>query len=150
VGAALPECKYNEAGAEIALRPSRIALLGVCVLALATLVLIAATPGSPGLRILVATWVACLSLEAIHGVALRRGARGVRAILMRRSREIEVQMANGLWHAGLMCDGSFVAPWLTIVRWRPQGSRFDRTVVILPDMLGAAEFRRLRVLLRWS
>jgi len=44
----------------------------------------------------------------------------------------------------------FVAPWLTIVRWRPPGARFDRTVMVLPGMLTDDCFRRLRVLLRFA
>ena len=47
-------------------------------------------------------------------------------------------------------DGSFVAPWLTIVRSRPKGAWFDRTLVVLPDMLDADAFRELRLRLRWE
>jgi hypothetical protein len=43
-----------------------------------------------------------------------------------------------------------VAPWLTIVRWRPDGARRDGTVLLLPDMAEAEALRRLRVLLRWA
>jgi hypothetical protein len=43
-----------------------------------------------------------------------------------------------------------VAPWLTIVRWRPEGAWFDRTVPLLPGMLDEEMFRRLRVVLRFA
>ena len=52
--------------------------------------------------------------------------------------------------AGEIVAGSFVAPWLTIVHWRAASSRLVRTVVVLPDMLDAATFRALRVILRWA
>jgi hypothetical protein len=122
----------------------------LAVAAVATLALIAATPGMTALRILAATWIACAALEAIHRVALHRGRRGVVAMRLLRSGEIAVCMAGGAWRHGVARDGSFVAPWLTIVRWRPEGARLDRTILILPDMLGEDAFRALRVLLRWS
>jgi hypothetical protein len=149
VGVAPAEHKYSEA-VRSGLAPSRRAAAGLAAMGLATLALIAVTPGPSRLRILGATAVACGSLEAIHRVALRRGRRGVRALILRRSREIEVGLASGRWRHGAVRDGSFAAPWLTIVRWRPQGARFDRSIVILPGMLPAGEFRRLRVMLRWS
>jgi hypothetical protein len=150
VGAAQPELKYSEAALAVALLPSRLGVVLLGAMAVATLALIAATPGLTALRILAATWVSCAALEAIHTVALRRGRRGVCAIRLQRSGEIAVCMASGAWRQGVARDGSFVAPWLTIVRWRPEGARWDRTILVLPDMLGADAFRALRVLLRWS
>jgi len=150
VGAAQPELKYSEAALAVALLPSRVASWFLGAMAVATLVLIAATPGMMSVRILAVTWVSCSALEAIHRVALRRGGRGVRAIRLRQSGEIAVCMASGAWRRGVVRNGSFVAPWLTIVRWRPEGARWDRTILVLPDMLGEDAFRALRVLLRWS
>ena len=150
MGAALPELKYSDAGVEVVLRPSRIAGIGIASIALATLGLLAVIPGAPGVRILAGTCVACAGIEALHAVALHRGRRGAGTILLRRSREIAVCSSAGLWRSGTVCDGSFVAPWLTIIRWRPDDSPFARSIVILPDMLGAESARALRVLLRWS
>lgn len=150
MGAALLECKYSEAGVEVALRPSRVATMGLAVMLVATLAVVAMIPGSAVLKFVVATCVACMALEAIHTIGMQRGRRAVRAILLRRSGEIEVEMASGEWQAGIVLDGSFVAPWLTVVRWRPEGARLDRSVLILPDMLAVEGFRALRVLLRWS
>jgi toxin CptA len=149
VGAALPELKYSEAVA-VRLGASRRAALGLAAMALATLALIGATPGPAGLRVLLATGVICAALDTIHAIALHRGRRGVRAVVVRRSREIAVEMANGRWRSGVVRDGSFVAPWLTIIRWRPEDSRFTRSIVLVPGMLAAETFRSLRVLLRWA
>ncbi len=46
--------------------------------------------------------------------------------------------------------GSMVTPWLTVLNILPQGARFARSVVILPDSLDAESFRQLRVWLRWG
>jgi toxin CptA len=137
MGAALPELKYSEALA-IALGPSRIGTGAIAAMAVATLVLIVATPGNMGARILLATWTCCVGLAA-----LRSSSKGL--LRLYRSGEIEVGALTGN-----LRDGSFVAPWLTIIRWRPAGAWLDRTVVVLPDMLPVEAFRELRVLLKWS
>lgn len=150
MGAALPELKYSDAAFAVALAPSRLAATGLAVLCLGTLVVIALTPGPAALRILAATWVACGGLEALHAIALHRGRRGAQAIALRGDGEIEIRSGASVRRTGVIRDGSFVAPWLTIIRWRPHGARFDRTVLLLPDMLPPDDFRRLRVLLRWG
>lgn len=141
--------KYSET-VETALGPSRQAALGVAVAGLATLAIVAATPLGFALQSLLAASVILGSFEAAWRIAAHRGPRGVRAVRLDRSRDIEVLDATRRRHAGLVCDGSFVAPWLTIIRWRPEGARFDRTILILPDMIEREGFRKLRVLLRWA
>lgn len=143
------ELKYSEGPVEVRLAPTALGAFLVFAAALATLAVIAATPGPDGARILAATWVACGALEAVHSRALLRGRRGVRALCV-RGNAIETEDGLGRWHKGTIRAGSFVAPWLTIVRWRPDGARFDRSIPILPGMARAEDFRRLRVALKWS
>ena len=150
MGAQAADRKYSDAACEIGLRPSRRAAWIVAGAALATLALIAATPGSTAARVLAAAWIACAAMDALRARAFLRGRRGVRAIRLGRGGEIAVQDGLGAWRAGSVSEGSFVAPWLTVIRWRPAEARFDRTVPILPGMLPQEDFRRLRVLLRWS
>ena len=75
-----------------------------------------------------------------------------RARVSRRSLEVDPGPGRRWASSAPAClrDGSFVAPWLTIVRWRPEGARFDRTFLVVPGMLEREDFRRLRVLLRWA
>lgn len=129
--------KYSGA-IEVALAPSRIVAACVAAATVATLALVAATPLRVDAAILLATAVACLACPAL------RTARTPRRLAVERGGAVNV---DGV--AGELRDGSFVAPWLTIVRWRPAGARFDRTVLVAQDMLPAADFRHLRVLLRW-
>jgi len=68
---------------------------------------------------------------------------------VRASGEVALQARDGEWLRGELRDGSFVAPWLTIVRWRPEGGRMDRTVLLLPGMADAGTLRKIRVILRW-
>jgi len=149
MGLVEPEFKYSEAvGA--ALGPSRAGAGCILAAAVATLVVVALTPMGLAARALVAGGVAAGSIDAFVAVAARRGRRVARFVLLDRSGAVGVVDAAGRWRTGLVRAGSFVAPWLTILRWRPEGARFDRTILILPDMIDREAFRRLRVLLRWK
>jgi len=64
------------------------------------------------------------------------------------SGRVEVEDGEGRVRTGELRPGSFVAPWLTIVRWRPEGARFDRALPLVPGMAEARALRRLRVVLR--
>jgi hypothetical protein len=102
----------------------------------ATLGVIAATPLDLGPALALATWVACLAIDAIRRVrAPHRIAFDLAAVSV-----------DGA--AGTLRAGSFVAPWLTIVRWRPAGARFDRTLLVVPGRLPPDAFRHLRVILK--
>ena len=129
--------KYNERVDAILAR-SRL-LEGFVVLgSIATAVLVAALPLEVEFQVTALAWIAVSAL-----VALRRAAAG-RAVRIDVERTVEL---DGV--AGTLRDGSFVAPWLVVVRWRPSGAWNDRSLLVAPDMLGADDFRRLRVLLRW-
>jgi len=138
VGRVAAEDKYSGA-VDAFLTRSRVLPVLVGAGAFATVALLAATPLPLGAALLLGTWVACLSLHALDR------ARRVRSIALDREGVLVVQ-----GRAGRLCEGSFVAPWLTVVRWRPAGARFDHTLLVLPDMLGHDDFRKLRVLLRWG
>jgi toxin CptA len=142
VGTALEEYKYSGA-VRVRLARSRIAGAFLLVAVMATLALIVVMPLHAAARILMGTWVVCCAIEALARI------RGVRRVSLARSGEISVEIA-GAWRDGVVRDGSFVAPWLTIVRWRPDGARFDRTILIVPDMAAREDLRALRVLLRWK
>jgi hypothetical protein len=141
--------KYSDGEVELRIAPSCISVMLVMLGAGATLSLIAVTPGSDAARILAATWIACIAIEAVHSRALLRGRRAVR-VLRIRGASIEAQDGLGQWRNGSVRAGSFVAPWLTIVRWRPEGAWFDRALPILPGMAPPEDLRRLRVVLRWA
>ena len=136
VGTIAADDKYSGV-VEVGLRRSRLVPGFVAFAVLASLALLAATPLPLRWSVLAATALACLALDA-----LRRAAPPARVVLDRDGAIV----AGGV--AGVIAAGSFVAPWLVIVRWRPAGARFDRTLLVAPDMLPPAQFRALRVLLR--
>ncbi len=116
----------------------------------ATLAVLWATPMALPLAILAGTAIVCAALEAVHRVALARGAHGVRVLQVDGDGEVEIEAADGRLREGRLRPGSLVAPWLVIVRWRPANARLDRTVFLIPGMAPAEALRRLRVLLRWG
>jgi hypothetical protein len=139
-GDATVVCRFQYSGRPVAL---------VAGLALATLAVVALAPAPTIARILAATWTVCVALAAASRVPFLPGAAGPRALAIRASGEVAVQSASGAWRSGELRDGGFVAAWLVVVRWRPEGARFDRTILILPGMTDARTLRKIRVILRW-
>lgn len=109
----------------------------VACASMATALLVAALPVEIDLRAIALPWIGASALAAL------RRARPGRALKVDVERGVEVAGV-----AGRLRDGSFVAPWLVVVRWRPLGAWWDRRLLVAPDMLGTDDFRRLRVLLR--
>ena len=130
--------KYSE-GIDVVLGRSRRTEALVALGALATALLVASLPLELELQAPALAWIAYASNRALR--KLRRGVR----VKLDGAGAIEVGKS-----AGSARDGSFVAPWLTVIRWRPLGAWRDRSLLVAPDMLGAEDFRRLRVLLRWG
>ena len=134
----------------VVLAPSRIAGAFVGVLAAATIALTLAMPLPPWLQaILVAavvTWVG----RAFHIDALHRGRHAVTEIRVAPDLMLVACMGDGYLAAGYVRAATCVGPWLTTIVWRPDGRRVSRTILVLPDMLPAEDFRRLRVMLRYA
>ncbi|HET7730561.1 MAG TPA: protein YgfX [Usitatibacter sp.] len=127
-------CEFKYSGAAFA-------LLAVAVGA--SLGLVVFVPFPDAVRALAFAWVVAMAWHAHRGLA------GVQALRLDCNRGIAVRDRFG-WRSGELCDGSFVAPWLTVIRWRPDGAHLDRTLVILPDMIQDTAMRRIRVILRWA
>ena len=93
-----------------------------------------------------AAWAAV----AFRDVALRRSARSVVEFAVAADLVAVAYLRDGRLVAGHVRSATYVGAMLTTVVWRPDGARFSRTVLILPDMLPADDFRRLRVMLRYA
>jgi hypothetical protein len=104
-------------------------------------------------------WTAWLPCAILDLIVLVRGlwrctGRGVPALMhVGNDRRMTLTDYEGRSHAGTILDDTFVGAWLTTIVWRRDGVRWWRpasAIVILPDMLSAEEFRRLRVALRYG
>ena len=141
--------QYSDASVAFGIHASHAAGAWIALAALATIGLVASMPGALAARIAAMAWIACAALEAIHSRALLRGPHAARHVRITGGL-VEVEDGEGRVRSGMLRPCSFVAPWLTIVRWRPEGAWRDRTVPLLPGMLDADEFRQLRVVLRFA
>jgi toxin CptA len=63
---------------------------------------------------------------------------------------LKIETRRDGWIPAEILGSSFVSPWLTVLNLKLPHRRLATHVVLLPDMLGADEFRRLRVWLRWG
>jgi hypothetical protein len=121
-------------------------ITGVAAAALAA-TLAAAVP--PVAKAAIAGALACAAVRAARRHAWQEGPGAVGRFCVDLSGRMQVEGADGRVATGRLLDGSFVAPWLVVVSWRPDGARMARAIVVAPDAVGEQDFRRLRVLLRW-
>ena len=131
-------------------RPSRIAAAAVIIGAIGTASVVFIVP--------LPWWGCALALLVIACVVTRElvtcAGRGVPAFLIvGDDRRITVCGRDGRTRDGEILDASYVGASLTTILWRTDGAPWWRpasTLLILPDMLGREDFRRLRVLLRYG
>lgn len=70
--------------------------------------------------------------------------------LMLDGDQVMLATRSGKQLTGRILRNSLVTPYLTVLNVLPQGARFARSAVILPDSLDAESFRQLRVWLKWG
>lgn len=134
----------------VALRPSPIAAAAIFVSAVAAFVLILALP-IPWLIDVGAGAALCVwAIDRIRRHALRTASNALVELMLSADAVIVVRRRDGRLIAGHIRSETFVHPWFTSIVWRPDGARWSRSVPLVPDMLDADEFRRLRVLLRYG
>jgi hypothetical protein len=131
-------------------RPSRIACGLIAFACIAVAAMLVALP--------LAIWASAAGLLAVLGVAARGFWRcaggGVPALLfVGLDRRLTVVDRDGRSRDGTVSDDSYVGAALTTIVWRRDGLKWwspARAILIVPDMLPADDFRRLRVFLRYG
>ena len=134
----------------VVLSPSRIAGTGIGLLATATVALNIALPLQPLLQIAMIVAVVAWAGWAFHVNALHRGRFAVTEVRLAPDLILVACMGDGRLVAGHVRASTYVGAWVTTIVWRPDGWRWSRTILVLPDMLPAEDFRRLRVMLRYA
>ena len=117
------------------------AFLGLA--AVGTLAIVVLVPFPAEARLALFAWVVGAATCA------RAKLRRIRGLRLGSDGTVEVQVADRLL-LGRLAPRSFVAPWLTVLNWRPEGARVTRTIVLLPGMVGDDALRIIRVILRWA
>ncbi len=132
----------------IALGPSRIASALVCLASLATAALVAWLPVAALLRGGLVMVIGAHAILTLRRWATRSGPRAIVRIELEVDRTVCMTERSGDRIEGVLQADSYVNAWVTTVVMRPEGKRLMRSTAILPDMLPAEDFRRLRLLLR--
>jgi toxin CptA len=134
----------------VTLVPSVLGAILLGALGLATCLVVSTLPLHPWVAAPSIVAIAAWTIERICVVALRAGPRAVRSFELRGDLTVVVVSGDGTACAGRVHRDSYVGARLTTIVWRPYGRWRLRTIVLLPDMLPADGFRRLRVLLRYG
>lgn len=133
-----------------ALRPSRVGRALVLVACVSSAGLLASIP-LPPIGYLGASTVVLATLWS--GLRRTCGQGVPAAIEVGLDRRIVVEARVGGSRRGRILDDSYVGASFTTIVWREDGAQWWRlgsAIVVLPDMLGRDEFRRLRVALRYG
>ena len=123
----------------VVLGPSRIVGAGIGVAALATLAIV--------FLLSIDAWQ---QAAAFRVVALRRSRFAITELRLAPDLVLVVHMGNGRLVAGHVRSATYVGAWVTTIVWRADGAYWSRAVLIVPDMLDAEDFRKLRVMLRYA
>jgi len=134
----------------VVLAPSRIAGAFVGVLAAATIALTLAMPLEPWLQAVLVAAVVTWAGASFRVAALHRGRLSVTEICVAPDLMLVACMGDGHLVAGYVRAATYIGPWMTTIVWCPDGRCVSRTILVLPDMLPAEDFRRLRVMLRYA
>lgn len=132
----------------IVIKPSRLLALWACMAVAATaafsLSYLPLAAAAPLCALALIFGTLALRLHALRShqnsvVALRCGAG-----------RMSCQLRSGRWIVGGVLRGGLISTWLTVVSVRGEADRTVRYVVLMPDAIAVADYRRLRVFLRWS
>jgi hypothetical protein len=134
----------------VVLAPSRVAGTGIGILAVATVALIIVLPLRPLVQMAVMAAVVVWAGWSFHVDALHRGRFAVTEVRLAPDLILVACMGDGRLVAGHVRAATHVGAWVTTIVWRPDGMRWSRAILVLPDMLPAEDFRRLRVMLRYA
>lgn len=129
---------------------SRSAFALICALAAFAAAVAATLPVHEVLRGLATIAILAWAADSVRGVALRCGSRAIRGIQLDGQLQIAVTTGDGACDRGRVLPDSYVGARITTIVWKPDRARFARAILVLPDMLPAGDFRRLRVLLRYG
>jgi hypothetical protein len=134
----------------VSLGPSRTAGAAIGVATLATLVVVLHLPVAPWQHGAICAVVLAWAWVAFERTAVRSTPDAVVQLRLAANLLIVVTRGDGRLVAGHVRSRTCVTASLTSIVWRPDGARWSRSILVLPDMLPPDDFRRLRVMLRYA
>jgi len=134
----------------VVLGPSRIVGAAIGVAALATLTIVFLLPVDPWQQALAMLAVLAWAAVTFWVVALRRSRYAITELRLAPDLVLVANMGDGRLVAGHVRSSTYVGAWVTTIVWRADGAYWSRAVLVVPDMLAAEDFRKLRVMLRYA
>ena len=132
------------------LQRSRLAMVLVGIASIATATLVAWLPGNVWIRAAVALAAGVQGIATLRSWGLRVSPHSIAVIEIDSDRRAVLTERGGRRIEGIVRADSYVGALLTTLVIRPEKARWSRAEAILPDMMGAEDFRRLRMLLRFG
>src|SRR5581483_5548157 len=117
----------------IELQPSAILTTILCLVHAAALGIALLLPVHPLLRFGLAVAIALNAAYSIRDHARLNAPRSVVRLVLSSDGRALLYDRSGTAIEGQVCPDSFVSPPLTVLRVRPDGRRFARSVVLMPD-----------------
>ncbi len=81
--------------------------------------------------------------------ALLKASDSVVGLQLSRDGSCQMQMRDQRYVSGVVCPGWFVSPLMIVLQIACPGSRWRRSVTLLPDAVDSEILRRLRIFLRY-
>ena len=134
----------------IAITPSVRLAMALCVLHLAAGGAAWLAPIPLWLKAVLTLAIAISLVYFLSRTAMLHAAEAVVALEIGDNGRMSFQTRQGKWRECELLGSSFVSPRLTILNLKLAGVRRVRHVVLVPDNVAAADFRRLRTWLRWA
>lgn len=130
------------------LKPSRLAAALIAAGVVASALLISWLPGEWWWRAAGAVAIGGYGVWLVRSRAYAAAPRAIVALEVAADLRATFTERSGRCIEGTVQPDSYVGAMLTTIVLRPTGARRSRAIAILPDMLGAEDFRTLPVLLR--
>ena len=134
----------------VELKRSRLAMALVSVASIATATLVAWLPGNEWIRAAVALAVGVQGIASLRSWGLRVSPRAIAVIEIGSDLRAVLTERGGRRVEGIIRADSYVGALLTTLVIRREKAHWSRAEAILPDMMRAEDFRRLRMLLRFG
>jgi hypothetical protein len=103
-----------------------------------------------GVKLAIAAGVAVSFAHALWRYALLKSRRSIIGIELADRENVTVQTNDGVWRGGRVLGTSYVSPRLTVINLRQAEHKLAQHVIIVPHNIDREDFRKLRVILRWS
>jgi hypothetical protein len=105
---------------------------------------------APGIKLAIAAAIMLSFAHALWRYVLLKSRRSIVAIELADCENVAVQTKDGVWRSGRVLGTSYISAMLTVINLREAEHKLAQHVIIVPHNIDPEDFRKLRVILRWS